>query len=88
MKDPAGSFSWQEEDIQNAGGHRQKASFVPPKNLAATQAFLCQCSPLVKVRVFTQCQLGLFWREQRGNSQGTKCQVHQVQVPDHQQVLW
>lgn len=91
LNDPPSSFSWQKEDIQSAGGHGQKASFVvppPPKVLAAPQALLCQCSPLVRVKVSTHCQQGLFCRKQRGNSQGSKHQVHQVQVLDHQEALW
>lgn len=62
------SFSWQKEDIQSARGHRQKDSFVLQKTLAATQALLCQCSPLVRVRVFIHSQLRLCCREQQGNS--------------------
>lgn len=54
LKDPAGSFSWQ-KDVQNAEGHRQKASFVPDKNLAATQALLCQCCTVVEATQAILC---------------------------------
>lgn len=38
LNDPPSSFSWQKEDIQSAGGHGQKASFVvpPPQSLGST----------------------------------------------------
>lgn len=56
LKDTASRFSWQEEDIQSPEDHRQKAFFVPDKNMAATQTLLFQCSLLAGVRVYYAAQ--------------------------------
>lgn len=88
MKEPAGNFSWQEEDNQSAGGSQPKGLFCsspkPGSNTSTSMPVLSS----IRARAVTRCQLGLFWREQQGNSQGTERQVHQVHILDHQQVLW